>query len=45
LAFVSAIRATVAGSSTLETAAAYEQAMPPEQSFHGLLRYLRDQAG
>ncbi len=44
-AFVSAIRATVAGSSTLETAAAYEQAMPPEQSFHGLARYLRDQAG
>jgi glyoxylase-like metal-dependent hydrolase (beta-lactamase superfamily II) len=45
LAFVSAIRATVAGSGTLETAAAYEQAMPPEQSFHGLVRYLRDQAG
>lgn len=45
LAFVSAIRATVGGSSTLETAAAYEQAMPPEQSFHGLARYLRDQAG
>jgi glyoxylase-like metal-dependent hydrolase (beta-lactamase superfamily II) len=44
-AFVAAIRARVKGSSTLETAAAYEQAMPPEQSFQGLARYLRDQAG
>jgi glyoxylase-like metal-dependent hydrolase (beta-lactamase superfamily II) len=42
-AFVSAVRARVAGSTTPETgtAAAYEQAMPPEQSFHGLARYLR----
>ena len=44
-AFVAAIRARVKSSSTLETAAAYEQAMPPEQSFQGLARYLRDQAG
>jgi glyoxylase-like metal-dependent hydrolase (beta-lactamase superfamily II) len=38
--FTSAIRAQVAASSTPETAAAYEQAMPPAQSFHGLARYL-----
>ena len=44
-AFAAAIRARVAASSTPETAAAYEQAMPPEQSFHGLARYLRAQAG
>jgi glyoxylase-like metal-dependent hydrolase (beta-lactamase superfamily II) len=42
-AFASAVRGLVAGSTTPETgtAAAYEQAMPPEQSFHGLARYLR----
>jgi glyoxylase-like metal-dependent hydrolase (beta-lactamase superfamily II) len=40
-AFSSAVRAHVAGSTTAETAAAYQQAMPPEQSFHGLARYLR----
>jgi glyoxylase-like metal-dependent hydrolase (beta-lactamase superfamily II) len=40
-AFASAVRARVARSSSPETAAAYEQAMPPEQSFHGLARYLR----
>lgn len=39
-AFASAIREQVKASSTAETAAAYEQAMPPEQSFHGLARYL-----
>ncbi len=39
-AFASAIRAQVAASSADETAAAYEQATPPEQSFHGLARYL-----
>ncbi len=39
-AFAAALRARVAGSSTPETAAAYEQAMPPEQSFQGLARYL-----
>jgi glyoxylase-like metal-dependent hydrolase (beta-lactamase superfamily II) len=39
-AFASAIRAQVAASSTPETACAYEQAMPPGQSFHGLARYL-----
>jgi glyoxylase-like metal-dependent hydrolase (beta-lactamase superfamily II) len=41
--FASAIRAMVAGSSTPQTAAVYEQAMPPEQCFAGLARYLRDQ--
>jgi glyoxylase-like metal-dependent hydrolase (beta-lactamase superfamily II) len=39
-AFASAIRARVAGSSTAQAAGAYEQAMPPEQSFAGLARYL-----
>jgi glyoxylase-like metal-dependent hydrolase (beta-lactamase superfamily II) len=39
--FASAIRARVAHSTNAETAAAYEHAMPPEQSFHGLARYLR----
>jgi glyoxylase-like metal-dependent hydrolase (beta-lactamase superfamily II) len=43
--FAAAIRAKVAGSSTPETAGAYEQATPPEQGFHGLARYLRDQSG
>jgi glyoxylase-like metal-dependent hydrolase (beta-lactamase superfamily II) len=38
--FGAVIRGRVAGSSTLTTSAAYEQAMPPEQSFHGLTRYL-----
>jgi len=40
--FARAIRAQVQGSTSPETAAAYEQAMPPEQSFHGLARYLRE---
>ncbi len=39
--FVSAIRAMVASSSTSQTAAVYEQAMPPEQCFAGLARYLQ----
>ncbi len=39
-AFAAAIRARVAATSSAETAAAYEQAMPPEQSFHGVARYL-----
>lgn len=39
--FASAIRAMVASSSTPQTAAVYEQAMPPEQCFAGLARYLR----
>jgi hypothetical protein len=39
-AFASLVRARVAGSGASERAA-YEQAMPPEQSFHGLTRYLR----
>jgi len=43
--FASTIRATVARSSAPETAGAYEQAMPPAQSFRGLVRYLREQAG
>jgi glyoxylase-like metal-dependent hydrolase (beta-lactamase superfamily II) len=43
--FAAAIRARVAGASAPETASAYEQAMPPEQSYEGLARYLRDQAG
>ena len=41
-AFAAAIRARVADSADAETAAAYEQAMPPEQSFHGLARNLRE---
>jgi glyoxylase-like metal-dependent hydrolase (beta-lactamase superfamily II) len=45
-AFISMIRARVAGSATADTAAVYEQAMSPRQSFDGLVRYLhgRDQA-
>jgi glyoxylase-like metal-dependent hydrolase (beta-lactamase superfamily II) len=39
-AFASLVRARVADSQPSERAA-YEQAMPPEQSFHGLARYLR----
>jgi glyoxylase-like metal-dependent hydrolase (beta-lactamase superfamily II) len=43
--FATALRAMVARTSTPETAAVYEQAMPPEQCFAGLARYLRDQPG
>jgi glyoxylase-like metal-dependent hydrolase (beta-lactamase superfamily II) len=43
-AFAAAIRARVAASADSDTAAAYEQAMPPEQSFHGLTRYLSGSA-
>jgi glyoxylase-like metal-dependent hydrolase (beta-lactamase superfamily II) len=43
--FAATIRTTVASSTAPETAAAYEQAMPPAQSFHGLARYLREQVG
>jgi glyoxylase-like metal-dependent hydrolase (beta-lactamase superfamily II) len=39
-AFAAAVRERVAGCTAPATAAAYEQAMPPEQSFHGLQRYL-----
>ncbi len=39
-AFAAAIRAHVTDSSSPETARVYEQAMPPQQSFHGLARYL-----
>jgi glyoxylase-like metal-dependent hydrolase (beta-lactamase superfamily II) len=43
--FAAAIRAMVAGASAPQNASAYEQAMPPEQSYEGLARYLRDRAG
>ena len=39
--FASAIRAAVADSTDEVTAAAYEQALPPAQSFQGLVRYCR----
>jgi glyoxylase-like metal-dependent hydrolase (beta-lactamase superfamily II) len=39
--FTSALRAQIAGCVDAETAAAYEQAMPPGQSFDGLVRHLR----
>jgi glyoxylase-like metal-dependent hydrolase (beta-lactamase superfamily II) len=39
-AFAAAIRARVAATSGAETAAAYEQATPPQQGFRGLARYL-----
>jgi glyoxylase-like metal-dependent hydrolase (beta-lactamase superfamily II) len=38
--FAAAISAIVAGASSPETAAAYDQAMPAAQSFHGVARYL-----
>lgn len=44
-AFAAALRAMVARSSAPQTAAVYEQAMPPEQCFAGLTRYLRDRPG
>jgi glyoxylase-like metal-dependent hydrolase (beta-lactamase superfamily II) len=40
--FAASIRAMIAGASAPETASAYEQAMPPEQSYQGLARCLRD---
>jgi glyoxylase-like metal-dependent hydrolase (beta-lactamase superfamily II) len=39
--FCAAVRARVAAFAGAATAEAYEQAMPPEQSFQGLARYLR----
>jgi glyoxylase-like metal-dependent hydrolase (beta-lactamase superfamily II) len=39
--FVSLLRTRIAGSAGADDAAAYEQALPPEQSFRGLRRYLR----
>jgi glyoxylase-like metal-dependent hydrolase (beta-lactamase superfamily II) len=39
-AFAAAIRSQVGERTTAATAGAYEQAMPPEQSFQGLTRYL-----
>jgi glyoxylase-like metal-dependent hydrolase (beta-lactamase superfamily II) len=38
--FAAAIRAMIAGASAPDLASAYEQAMPPEQSYQGLARYL-----
>lgn len=42
--FVASLRAEIREALDEEDAAAYEQAMPPEQSFQGLLRYLRKRA-
>lgn len=39
--FIAALRARIAETADADTAAAYEQAMPPEQCFAGLVRYLR----
>jgi glyoxylase-like metal-dependent hydrolase (beta-lactamase superfamily II) len=39
--FAAVVRARVTGSAAPRTATAYEQAMPPAQSFQGLARYLR----
>ena len=39
-AFAALIRARVGEGAGVGTAAAYEQAMPPEQSFQGMSRYL-----
>ena len=39
--FIAALRARVGDDIDAETAGAYAQAMPPEQCFAGLLRYLR----
>jgi glyoxylase-like metal-dependent hydrolase (beta-lactamase superfamily II) len=39
--FAASVRARVTASAASGTAAAYEQAMPPAQSFQGLTRYLR----
>jgi len=38
--FCAAVRAAISSSGAADAAAAYEQAMPPEQSFSGLRRYL-----
>jgi glyoxylase-like metal-dependent hydrolase (beta-lactamase superfamily II) len=40
-AFAAAVRSEVGERTTPDTAAAYEQAMPPAQSFQGLARYLQ----
>lgn len=39
--FTAAVRARVAAAVDADTAASYAQAMPPDQSFQGLRRYLR----
>jgi glyoxylase-like metal-dependent hydrolase (beta-lactamase superfamily II) len=39
--FAAAVRAMIAGASAPDLASAYAQAMPPEQSYQGLARYLR----
>jgi glyoxylase-like metal-dependent hydrolase (beta-lactamase superfamily II) len=41
ITFAATIRARVADAVEPEVATAYEQAVPPEQSFNGLVRYLR----
>ena len=38
--YAEAVRSRVAATASTASAAAYEQAMPPAQSFHGLRRYL-----
>jgi glyoxylase-like metal-dependent hydrolase (beta-lactamase superfamily II) len=43
-AFAANVRTAVAAAGSRETAEAYEQAMPPEQSFQGLSRYLQRRA-
>ncbi|MDQ6811243.1 MAG: MBL fold metallo-hydrolase [Actinomycetota bacterium] len=42
--FAAGIRRRVAAAASAQTAGAYEQAMPPAQSFHGLQRYQRGRA-
>lgn len=44
-AFVAAMRAEIAATSTPETAASYETGLPPGQSYQGLARYLQAHAG
>jgi glyoxylase-like metal-dependent hydrolase (beta-lactamase superfamily II) len=43
--FCAAIRAAISSSGAADAAAAYEQAMPPGQSFSGLRRYLERRPG
>ena len=43
--FAAAVRAELAGATDADTAAVYEQAMPPSQCFEGLDRYLRREHG
>jgi len=43
--FCAAVRAAISSSGAADAAAAYEQAMPPEQSFSGLRRYVERRPG